>query len=236
MFAYDDQLLAAVEATPQSVDDVIRTMQSIDAICTDGDGLKWFNWLYLGVTRAVGERVAAGGFHDPAWMAALDVQFAGLYFGALARALSDEAPPECWQVLLERRNWTALARIQCALAGINAHINHDLPIAIVRTGAAPVHGDAHYDDYTALNATLNSLVDTAKAELHVRLLGEVLPPVAQLENAVAAFGVTAAREAAWNHAEILWAVRAAPGLSARTLSTLDGMTAVIGKALLVPVV
>jgi hypothetical protein len=236
MFPYDDKLLAAVEATPRSVDDVIRTMEAIDAICTDGDGLKWFNWLYLGVTRAVGERVAAGGFHDPAWMAALDVQFAGLYFGALGSALSGNAPPECWQVLLERRNWTALARIQCALAGINAHINHDLPIAIVRTGAAPVHGEAHYDDYTALNATLSSLVETAKAELHVRLLGEVLPPAAQLEDAVAAFGVTAAREAAWNHAEILWALREAPGLSARTLDTLDGMTAVIGKALLVPVV
>ena len=236
MFAYDDKILAAVEAAPQSVDEVIGTMQAIDAICTDGDGLKWFNRLYLGVTQAVKARVDAGGFQDGVWMAALDVQFADLYFGALRSALSGGAAPRCWTVLLERRNWTALARIQCALAGINAHINHDLPIAIVRTGAAPVHGDAHYDDYTALNATLNSLVDTAKAELHVRLLGEVLPPVAQLENAVAAFGVTAAREAAWNHAEILWAVRAAPGLSARTLSTLDGMTAVIGKALLVPVV
>ena len=38
-------------------------------------------------------------------------------------------------MLWERRNWTALARIQCALAGGNAHINHDLPFAIVRTGA-----------------------------------------------------------------------------------------------------
>src|SRR5450432_2009998 len=178
MFPYDASLLALVQAAPQSVGDVIRTMQAIDAICSDGDGLKWFNWLYLGVTRAVGARVDAGGFHDAAWMAALDVQFAGLYFGALGSALSGEAPPQCWQVLFERRNWTVLARIQCALAGINAHINHDLPLAIVRTGAAPVHGDAHYEDFTALNATLSTLVDAAKATLHVRLLGDLLPPVA----------------------------------------------------------
>ena len=235
MFAYDDQLLAAVQSVPQSVDDVIRAMQAIDAICADGDGLKWFNGLYLGVTQAVKARVDVGGFQDGAWMAALDVQFAGLYFGALRSALSAGTAPRCWTVLLERRNWTALARIQCALAGVNAHINHDLPMAIVRTGLAPVHGDAHYQDYTALNATLSSLVDAAKVELHVRLLGDLLPPVSPLEDAVAAFSVTAAREAAWNHAEIFWALRGFPELSERTEETLDGMTAVIGKTLLVPV-
>src|SRR5664279_2121354 len=189
MFAYDDQLLAAVEPAPQSIDDAIRIMQAIDAICADGDGLKWFNGLYLGVTEAVKARVDAGGFQDGTWMAALDVQFADLYFGALRSALSGGTAPRCWTVLFERRNWTDLARIQCALAGVNAHINHDLPLAIVRTGAAPVHGDGHYDDYTALNATLNSLVDAAKAEFHMRLLGDLLPPVSQLEDAVAAFSV-----------------------------------------------
>ncbi len=67
MFAYDDKLMAAVQGAPQSVDDVIRTMQAIDAICPDGDGLKWFNWLYLGVTLAVVARVDAGGFRGKAW-------------------------------------------------------------------------------------------------------------------------------------------------------------------------
>jgi len=235
MFPYDEKLLAAVDGVPQSVEDVIGSMQAIDAICVDGDGLKWFNRLYLGVTGALKARVDAGGFQDGAWMAALDVQFAGLYLGALRSALGGGTAPRCWTVLWERRNWTALARIQCALAGVNAHINHDLPMAIVRTGAAPVHGDAHYQDYTALNATLNSLVDAAKVELHVRLLGDLLPPVSQLEDAVAAFSVTAAREAAWNHAEIFWALRGLSELTARTEDSLDGMTAVIGKGLLVPV-
>src|ERR1017187_1949767 len=235
MFAYDEQLLAAVQPAPQSVDDVIGAMRAIDAVCDDGDGLKWFNRLYLDVTQAVKARVDAGGFQDGAWMAALDVQFADLYFGALRSALSGGAAPRCWTVLLERRNWTALARIQCALAGGNAHINHDLPMAIVRTGAAPVHGDAHYQDYTALNSTLSARIDGAKAELHVRLLGDLLPPVSGLEDTIAAFSVTAAREAAWNHGEILWALRPLPDLSARTADTLDGMTALIGKTLLVPV-
>ena len=236
MFSYDPALLAAVSSPPATIDDVTRTMEAIDAACADTDGLKWFNWLYLEVTRAVGARVAAGGFQDPAWLAVLDVEFAKLYFGALKAALSGVGTvPECWQVLFERRNQAAMARIQFALAGINAHINHDLPAAIVATGVVPVHGGAYYNDYTAVNSTLDSKVDTAKKTLNVRLPGDELPPVSHLEDTIAAFSVSAAREAAWNNAEILWTVRDLPPLAARTLSTLDGITAVIGKALLVPV-
>src|SRR4051812_40125452 len=137
MFPYDPQLLAIARSAPQSVEGVIAAMQAIDALCTDGDGLKWFNHLYLSVTETVGVGVAAGGFHDPAWMAALDVNFAGLYFRSLATWLSGGVAPRCWRALFERRNWTALARVQCALAGVNAHINHDLPLAIVLTGVVP---------------------------------------------------------------------------------------------------
>ena len=73
MFPYDPTLLAAVQTSPQSVADVLQTMQTIDAICIDGDGLKWFNWLYLQVTQAVEARVASGEFTDSAWLAQLDL-------------------------------------------------------------------------------------------------------------------------------------------------------------------
>ena len=235
MFPYDAAIVAAVQTPPSSIDGVLQIMQSIDALCIDGDGLKWFNHLYLEVTQAVAARVAGGGFSDPAWMAALDVQFAALYFDALSAALSGGQAPDCWSAMLDRRGQTAVARIQFALAGVNAHINHDLPIALVKTGTAPVHGGLHYRDYTAINNTLEALTDRAKVELHVRLLGDQLPPVSTLEDTLAAFSLTAAREAAWNNGEVLWALRGAPPLSARTLGVLDGMTAVIGKTLLVPV-
>src|ERR1035441_6244614 len=133
MFPYDATLLAAVQTAPQSISDVLETLQAIGATCVDEDGLKWFNWLYLQVTQAVETRVAAGGFTDPAWLAQLDVQFARLYFSALKSSLSGEATSGCWQVLFDRRNHSVIARIQFAVAGINAHINHDLPEAIVAT-------------------------------------------------------------------------------------------------------
>lgn len=239
MFPYDGAILAAVASPPASVDQVIETMQTIAATCVDGDGLKWFNWLYLQVTHAVEAQIAGGGFTDMAWLAELDVQFANLYFSALRAALSGQAAPGCWQAVFEQRNQVAIARIQFALAGINAHINHDLPEAIVATcevtGATPDRTGPHYADYTALNATLDGLIESAKQTLHVRLLGEALPPVSHLEDTIAAWSVSAAREAAWQGAEVLWHLRGAPALEESFLDSLDGLTTVAGKALLVPV-
>jgi hypothetical protein len=238
MLPYDDALLATVQATPQSIQEVVQVLQTIDGTCVEGDGLKWFNWLYLRVTQAVEARVAAGGFTDPGWLAQLDVQFACLYFRALEAWLTGQAAPSCWQILFNSRNQTAIARIQFALAGINAHINHDLPEAIVATcqftGTAPDHGGTHYDDYTALNSTLDSLVDSAKLTLNVRLPGGALPAVSQLEDTIAAWNVTAARESAWQNAEHLWQL-GPPPLTSSFMDVLDGFTTVIGKVLLVPV-
>ena len=239
MFPYDPTLLAAVRVPPQSVAGVLQTMRSIDATCVDGDGLKWFNWLYLQVTEAVEIRVQAGGFADLTWLAELDVQFARLYFGALASTLSGVPAAGCWRALFKRRNQTPIARIQFALAGINAHINHDLPQAIAATCQAtatgPQHGDTHYRDFTAMNATLDRLVESAKRGLHVRLLGDALPLASHLEDTIAGWNVCAAREAAWNNAELLWHLRATPRLSGAFMDTLDGLATVAGKSLLVPV-
>ena len=133
MFSYDPTLRAAVDASPHSIGEVVQILQAIEATCADGDGLKWFNGLYLDVTRAVETRVNAGGFADPDWIAALDVEFAGFYFTALASSLSGGATPGCWQSLFSERSQPTIARIQFALAGMNAHINHDLPEAVVAT-------------------------------------------------------------------------------------------------------
>ncbi len=236
---YDPLLIAAVANKPQSIADVLQAMETIDATCAAGDGLKWFNWLYLQVTRAVETRVAAGGFNDAAWLAKLDVEFAKLYFAALEANLRGAACAGCWRTMFDVRDQTRLARIQFALSGINAHINHDLPEAIVATcramGTLPAHGTPQYRDYTSVNATLDSLVEAAKKTLHVRLLGDPLPPVSQLENTIAAWGVCAARENSWTNAEVLWQLQGVPALGAGFLGSLDGITTVVSKTLLTPV-
>jgi len=239
MFPYDPQIAADVSVAPGTIADVLRTMQTIDAVCIDGDGLKWFNRLYFQVTQAVENRVAAGGFADPASLSLLDVEFAKLYFSALHGFLVNNRCSGCWYAMFSARSEAKIARIQFALAGVNAHINHDLPAAIVATAEGgnfvPRHGTPQYTDYTSLNATLDGLIETAKTELHVRLLGDPLPPVSRLEDSVAAWCTGAAREQAWNHAEALWELRNLPTISAGYLEGLDGLTTFGNKILLVPV-
>lgn len=239
MFPYDAQILAAVQPRPQSIAEVLATMRTIDALTVEGDGLKWFNWLYMEVTAAVERRVATAGFSDPRWLAELDVQFGQLYFDALSCWIAGKQCARCWRALFDRRTQTAVARIQFALAGINAHINHDLALAINATCQAtrtsPSHESTQYRDYIAVNSTLDGLVELAKQKLMVRLLGDALPEVSHLEDTVAAWNVAKAREAAWVNAEILWTVRRLRPLWARYVDTMDGVTTLAGKTLLVPV-
>jgi len=240
MFPYDAQIAAAVASAPNSVNDVMGMLTAIGSLCADADGLKWFNWLYLQVTRAVQQRVdTAGGFADPAWLATLDVQFAGYYFRAVRSALASNAAPGCWQAVFNVRNQPAETRLQFALAGMNAHINHDLPQAIVETcqatGVAPAHGTTHYNDYTALNATLDAIIDAAKQQLNVRLPGDSLPDLTRVEDLAAAFSIAAAREVAWKNSEVLWHIKDVSPVSTAFLDSVDATTAVASKTLLIPI-
>ena len=198
MFPYDAQLAAAVQTPPDSIPGVLQLLHAIDNTCVDGDGLKWFNRLYLEVTQAVADRVSANDFANTALLAKLDFRFASFYFDALSAALAGGPCPGCWKAVFACRNQTSLARIQFALAGINAHINHDLPLALVATcrnaNTPPQHGTPQYIDYTSINTTLDGLIETAKKVLDVRLLGDPLPSVTFLENLIAGWDLAAARE------------------------------------------
>jgi hypothetical protein len=236
MYPYDSALASATAAPPRSIADVLATMQAIDNTCVQGDGLKWFNWLYLQVTQQVESRVAAGGFNDPAWLSSLDVQFANLYLSALNASLSGGACPGCWSAMFAVRNQSSIARIQFALAGMNSHINHDLPLAIIAncrsTNTVPQHGTPQYADYTSLNPTMDALIQQAKQTLNVRLPGDQLPPLTHIEDTVAAWDLAAARESAWNTAQSLWLE--SPAIVAAHMAIIDGLTTVISKTLLVP--
>jgi hypothetical protein len=237
MFVYDPAIVAAVQTRPQTIADVLQVMESIDATCADADGLKWFNWLYLAVTRAIESKVAGGGFNDPPWLAELDVRFAQLYFGAVAGCLAGGACPDCWRVMLSARNQASVARIQFAMAGMNAHINHDLPMAIVSTCQAantpPQHGTPQYNDYTAVNPALDALIEVAKKTLNVRLPGDPLPPVSHLEDMIATWNLATFRESAWDSAEDLWG-ETADEIALR-MDLRDVLVAGLSRTLLVPI-
>jgi uncharacterized protein DUF5995 len=105
-----------------------------------------------------------------------------MYFGALESALSDQPCPSCWHILFDRRDQDAIVRIQFAFAG--AKLTQSRPFSGDRLLSDhkyfPQQGDTHYNDYTALNTALDSLIESAKHTLHVRLLGSPLPPVSHV--------------------------------------------------------
>jgi hypothetical protein len=61
-------MLDLLRAAPVStIDEVLSIMMAIDNRLPDSDGLKWFNRLYLQVTRNVREAVAGPTFRDVLW-------------------------------------------------------------------------------------------------------------------------------------------------------------------------
>jgi len=114
----------------ETISDVIARMKTVDRLLAVNDGLKWFNRLYLMVTEQVEHNPTGGGWKSPFWLARLDVIFAGDYFGAVADFLAGAAVPSAWSALFEARYRKSVDRIQFALAGMNAHINHDIALAL----------------------------------------------------------------------------------------------------------
>src|SRR5574339_395338 len=111
-----------------TVEEVVALMTAIDQVLPPTDGIACFNQLYLEVTKNVLANIGQATFSDPVFLARLDVIFANLYFAAL-RTFDAGAPstPRAWKPLFEARATPTIAPLPFALAGMNAHINRDLP-------------------------------------------------------------------------------------------------------------
>jgi hypothetical protein len=222
-----------------TVADVVDIMTSLEGELAGSDGLWWFNHLYLRVTLAVSAAVTTTTFRDPVFLERLDVLFANLYFDAVAAGdVNPRAAPSAWRPLFECRNRRGILAIQFALAGMNAHINRDLPEGIVATylaaGGAPAPSGARYDDFRTVNDLLEAVEAEIKVEFSTGVVALVDAAGGEVDDAVAMWKVRAAREAAWTNAEVLWALGTAPALRAMFFSRLDSFTGFAGRGLLLP--
>ena len=104
---------------------------------------RFFHATYLRTTRAVAAELAAGGFVDAAWVERWDVAFAGLYLDALEADLRGARVPGPWAAAFAATDdpGGALSPMRHVLLGMNAHINYDLPQALLG-----VISDAEFDD------------------------------------------------------------------------------------------
>lgn len=231
----------ALRSAPvSSIDGVLSIMTAIDAELPDSDGLKWFNRLYLQVTRGVRQAVTGTAFRDGRFMTELDVVFANLYFAAIVEGEIDPSrAPLAWRPLLRARTTPRIARLQFALAGMNAHINRDLPLGIVRVfealGGDPTTDALRRQDFDSVNDLLARVEDEVKGDFSIGLVGVADELAGRADDVAAMFKVREARRAAWTNAEVLWTLRRTPHLRDAFFDRLDGLTGLAGKGLLVPV-
>jgi hypothetical protein len=237
--AIDAALLGVLAGrSVQRVEDVVELMARIDAILPAGDGLKAFNTLYRMVTEHVRDATT---FEDRPWILTLDVLFADLYFDGVTRCLrAPDTAPTAWRVLMDRRAQRGIGPLQFALAGMSAHIERDLAVALVNTFTAAGPADRsrttpEWRDYLRINDVLDAVEPAAMAALAaglVRALDAALEPV---DGWAAMELIHVARSLAWGHGVRIFDAGLASTEGARQVAALDTLAADAARAALVAI-
>ena len=224
---------------PTTVSGVIARMREIDAALAADDGVAVFNRMYLTVTERIAEIIAQPGatairFSDAQVMTDLDVGFANLWLAAYDADAARRSVPSAWRPLFDSRRGGRLP-VQYAIAGMNSHIEHDLPIAVVDTckahGLAPA--DVH-QDYEAVNDVLAQVEAPIRRSFLDAVGREVDDHIGPVVHLVSSWNIDKARDLSWITVETLWALRRTRFLRGRVLDSLGHTVGMTSRALLTP--
>ncbi|MEU6094923.1 DUF5995 family protein [Streptomyces sp. NPDC047079] len=221
--------MVRLEQGTTGVDTVVSRMRALDGAWPEHDGVAVFNRVYLAVTQEVDRRLDGGYFPDRRAAIALDVRFAERYL-----TVAEEGPvPACWRPLFQLRRHPGVRPLQFALAGINAHIGHDLALAVVDTcralGCEPAGLE---DEFERVGDLLVSLEERIRDDL---MPGPDLLQLADpLTHLLGAWSLERAREAAWSAARALWALRHLPDVAEEFGRRLDAAAGFTSRMLLTP--
>ncbi|MEU6993486.1 DUF5995 family protein [Streptomyces sp. NPDC046465] len=215
------------------MDGVAARMRALGDGWPPRDGLAVFNRVYLSVTEEVARHLGRGVFPDARSAATLDVCFAERYFAAVEAAAEGRRPPACWRPLFQYRRHPGVLPLQFALAGINAHIGHDLALALVDAchllGCEPADLE---DEFDRVGDVLVSLEEHIREEL---MPGPDLLQVGDpLTHLAGSWSLERARDGAWASGRALWALRDLPCVAGEFRERLDGAVGLVGRILLTP--
>ena len=221
---------------------MIRRFETIEASAPRSDGVACFARLYREVTEGVGAELARQGFVDNRFLETLDIRFADLFFSALEAYGRDPAgTPSAWVPLFAQRSRRGIAPLQFALAGMNAHINRDLPVALITTcrelGVDLREGSPEHADFERVDTLLVQVEARVKSSYLTGWLAWVdrlVHRLRRIDDVVAMWDVARARDAAWTNAQALWALRDEPPLAGDYLLALDRMVGLASRGLLIP--
>jgi len=172
-----------------AVNSVVQDMKSrMDALTREQAYLREFLGTYQRTTLAVGKAVDEGYFEDPAWVERWDVAFAELYLQALDAYLSGSTPPRPWRLAFDAR--PDLPALRHVLLGINAHVNYDLPQALLAVISDADFSDSSLmasrrRDHERIDSVLAGRVAAEDAELAVQgrsLTDRILQPLNRLSS------------------------------------------------------
>ncbi|WP_344045647.1 DUF5995 family protein [Nocardioides panacihumi] len=219
---------------------VVAEMQRrLDALPADQEQLGDFLGTYLRTTLAVGKAVDGGLFEDAEWVARWDVAFAELYVDALDAHLSGGTPSRPWRLAFDAP--AALPALRRVLLGINAHVNYDLPQALLAVISDHDFGDPalmarRRRDHERIDGVLANRVAAEDDELAARSARSLLDRVLQPLNRVASRRfLREARLKVWHNTEELQRARAAgPTAYDERLGELEVLSAARVADLLAP--
>jgi hypothetical protein len=223
------------------IEELIGRMAALlDSLQATGDPRRYFLATYQRTTIAVAEEVKRGGFADPEWVERWDVAFADFYLDALRTAVAGHEPSRPWTIAFGAP--ADLPALRHVLLGMNAHINYDLPQALVA-----VITDEQFDDqalltrrqadHRAIDTVLAGRVAAEDDELTAvsgpgTLLDRLLRPFNRL--GTQRF-LREAREKVWGNAIALSrARREGPDAYATVLAHLEELSAAKVAALMAP--
>lgn len=189
----------------ETLDEIVAGFHALEQALYDRkDRRAVFATAYLTMTLEIEKRVGELSYNDPGWVAAYAIAFANLYRVALAcyergdRALV----PEPWQISFDTANQKSNLIFQDLLLGMNAHINHDLALALEEVGLDPGREERR-EDHFAVNEAIRQATDAVKARLrdrYVPLYGLLDRLLGRFDEHVAGFSIEKARQNAWKSA------------------------------------
>jgi Family of unknown function (DUF5995) len=209
------------------------------AIPADLTTQRTFLSTYRRTTIAVGDQVEQGRFEDPAWVDRWDVVFADLYVSALEAHLAGGHVPRPWRLAFAAPEDLPVLRL--LLLGINAHINYDLPQALLAVispedFAKPALLARRQRDHERIDAILAGRVSAENAQLLAasrrNTLDRVLRP---LNQAGSKRFLREARQKVWHNTRELHEARlAGPEIYVARLAELEVLSAAKVADLLAP--
>jgi len=213
-----DRMTDVLDKPTDSIADVIEKLAVVQHILDDlpptpaKNRVSAFNELYLKITKRVDGALHTG-VNQPEFLELLDVEFAKRYFAALDLwNQDDEDTPDVWEVLFKRGRDLGMSRLTAAMLGVNAHINHDLSLALIGTWAelGPPQDDVIHPDYLLVNQIFYEEIPPLRRGFSTRWQMEIDELVGPLDDWSQRMLVTVTRAHAWEQGRRLWLLRNDP--------------------------